>query len=138
MKFGSSKIRLFMVCAIIALLSFALSCATLQNRPANASSRGEDVEFVSCGVQVATDRDGYTVERSICTLRMRNVGSEPIRSIKFRLTLRDKSDGQLVYSRVHKLNLNLMPRDTVTKTFYLQEFCYNIPYDFKFDELEVW
>ena len=138
MRLASSRTQLFALFAVVAPLALAPGCATTQNKPANAALRAGDVKFVQHHVEIETNSSGETTSRTLCNLRMQNVGSEPINHIKFRLTLRGKRDGQLVYSRVHTLDIDIKPRDIATRQFLLQEFVYNIEYDYLFDELEVW
>jgi hypothetical protein len=127
----------FLMFAVIALLTLALGCATIDSRPSNPALRA-NLKFIEHYVKIETNERGETTDRTICVLRAQNIGSEAIGRTRFRLTLRNKHNGQLVYSRVHSLDLNLGPRDIVTKEFNLQEFVYNSPYDYLLDEVEVW
>jgi hypothetical protein len=129
---GSSRISI-RLSSMFALLTLAPGCATTPSKPANAALRAGDVKFVEHYVEIEAESS-----KAMCNVRMQNVGREPIRNVSFRLTLRAKNNGKLVYSRVHTLALDLGPRDVASKQFYLQEFVYNIPYDYLFDEVEVW
>jgi hypothetical protein len=130
------KASAILAATALASVVLASSCAT-PPRP-NPLMRPGDLKFIGHDLRIETDAQGNTTDRTIVTLRVQNAGTERIRGARFRLSLRDQRNGQLVYSRTHTLELSVGPRDTQTKELFLQEFVYNVPYAYVIDDVELW
>ncbi|MCX6560150.1 MAG: hypothetical protein NTZ26_06490, partial [Candidatus Aminicenantes bacterium] len=74
--------------ALILPMVLAVCCVMGPSRPGPVVSQATNIEFISGSIGWEYDENGRVANKSICTLRIRNVGNDPIRSVRFRLTLR--------------------------------------------------